>query len=296
MQELRAFVGHSFSDQDKALVAAFLDHFKTLARVYPEFTWDHAEEEAEPSPLSDKVLAKIEGKNVFIGICTRNERAVRDALLRPALFRKNVLMANAGDLQWKASDWIIQEIGLAVGLRMSIILFLEEGVRPPGGLYGDLEYIPFSRPSPHASFDKLLQMFASLTPKESAGSTSAVAPALSKEETPGATSSGEDWEPKPNWTKEKYDRAALHIIIDGSKEGLKTITDAFKASIFAHGVGRAERDGRIEWLKFLFSGDGEFERIKRLTDENPQSGLLRRYVVGSIQNLGISRAQREHMN
>jgi hypothetical protein len=49
---------------------------------------------------------------------------------------------------------------------MSIIIFLEENVREPGGLYGNIEYIPFSRTNPQASFDKLLQMLLSLSPKE----------------------------------------------------------------------------------------------------------------------------------
>jgi hypothetical protein len=80
MQGLRAFVGHSFGDQDRALVSIFCEHFDNLAKAHLGFTWDHAVE-AEPSPLSDKVLAKIEGKNVFIGICTRNELAIRDTSL-----------------------------------------------------------------------------------------------------------------------------------------------------------------------------------------------------------------------
>ena len=48
---------------------------------------------------------------------------------------------------------------------MSIVIFLEEGVREPGGLYGSIEYIPFSRVNPQASFDKLLQMLLSLSPE-----------------------------------------------------------------------------------------------------------------------------------
>jgi len=70
MEDLRAFVGHSFSDHDKALGASFLAYFGSLSKLYPTFSWDHAEE-AEPLPLSTKVLNKITDKNVFIGICTK---------------------------------------------------------------------------------------------------------------------------------------------------------------------------------------------------------------------------------
>jgi hypothetical protein len=88
MQGLRAFVGHSFSDQDKALINIFCEHVDKLAKAHLGFTWDHAVE-AEPAPLSNKVLAKIEGKNVFIGICIKNELAIRDTLLRPIFLRKD---------------------------------------------------------------------------------------------------------------------------------------------------------------------------------------------------------------
>jgi hypothetical protein len=69
MQDIRAFVGHSFSPGDKDLIQVFIDHFRTLADAYPGFSWDHAEK-AEPAPLSQKVLEKIGGKNVFMA-CTR---------------------------------------------------------------------------------------------------------------------------------------------------------------------------------------------------------------------------------
>jgi hypothetical protein len=89
MQGLRALVGHNFSDQDKALINIFCKHFDLRQSGRPfEITWDHAVE-AEPSALSDKVLVKIEGKNVFIGICTRNELAIRDTLLWPVFLQKD---------------------------------------------------------------------------------------------------------------------------------------------------------------------------------------------------------------
>jgi len=75
MHGIKAFVGHSFTSADKQVVDTFLEHFRTLAKAYPDFTWDHAEE-AESKTLSEKILSKIRDKNVFIGICTRRELAV----------------------------------------------------------------------------------------------------------------------------------------------------------------------------------------------------------------------------
>ena len=74
IQGIRAFVGHSFLEQDRNLSRSFTDHFETLSKSSSGgFTWDHAEE-AAALPLSQKVLEKVEGKNLFIGICTRKER------------------------------------------------------------------------------------------------------------------------------------------------------------------------------------------------------------------------------
>ena len=156
MVEIKAFVGHSFSVDDKELIGIFIEHFDSLASSFPGFHWDHAQQ-AEPASVSGKVLTKIEDKNVFIGICARNEYVMQPKAMFRILFLKLVKL-NGTDIQWKTSDWIIQEIGLAVGRQMKVIIFLEDGVRKPGGLFGDIEYIPFSRTNPHASFDKLLQM------------------------------------------------------------------------------------------------------------------------------------------
>lgn len=289
MEELRAFVGHSFSSGDKALVAGFLGYFESLSRLYPTFTWDHAEE-AEPLPLSKKVMAKIEGKNVFIGICTKNERAVRDSDLRPALLRKSVLVTGTRDVEWKASDWIIQEIGLAVGRGMSIILFREEGVRAPGGLYGDIEYIPFSRANPHESFEKFVQMLVALKPKSAVTSSAATKAPPDDEKNELEEPSGESWEPKPDWKKDQYDHALLRMALDRNSTGLESIDSAFRSSALYEGMAGAEWEGQVEWLRSLFIGNSDFEKLRRLADENPKSSLLRMYVARRYVDL------KEHEN
>jgi hypothetical protein len=81
MADLRAFVAHSFLNADEEVVRTFVEHFRTLEKADIGFTWDHAEE-AQALPLSTKVLEKIEGKNVFVGICTRKEYAIDGSTLR----------------------------------------------------------------------------------------------------------------------------------------------------------------------------------------------------------------------
>src|ERR1700751_3568310 len=127
------FVGHSFAEEDKELIRRFLEYFTSLAGAVDYFSWDHAEE-AEPITLTSKVMGIIEGKNTFIGICTKAEQVVvTEPNAPPDGWRSRLIRSRNPNLQWKTSDWIIQEIGLAIGRGLSVILLLEEGVRAPGG-------------------------------------------------------------------------------------------------------------------------------------------------------------------
>ena len=75
MNSIRAFVGHSFTADDDAVITAFLRYFDQVAKLHPTFSWVHAQV-AEPTELARKVLGMVEGRNVFIGICTKKERVV----------------------------------------------------------------------------------------------------------------------------------------------------------------------------------------------------------------------------
>jgi hypothetical protein len=180
MSKISAFVGHSFIEDDKEVVGKFLQHFNRLKGLGIGFTWDHAED-AEPKILSQKVREKMTGKTLFIGICTKREQSVVPNNLKRSLIGTDTFKVKAKDLLWKTSDWVSQEIGFAIAKDMNIMLLLEEGLRKPGGLQGDLEYIPFSRHTSSSSFHKILEMLGSMTPKAEAA---IVDPATSEEPAP----------------------------------------------------------------------------------------------------------------
>ena len=77
-------------------------------------------------------------RNVFIGICTRKERVIEPGLLSATKLPTGYLKGKQEDFLWKTSDWIIQEIGLATGLGLELLLLIEDGVRKPGGIQGDV--------------------------------------------------------------------------------------------------------------------------------------------------------------
>jgi hypothetical protein len=120
MIEIRAFVGHSFAEQDRVLVHQFLSYFDEVKRLNPNFSWETAKR-AEPRDVAEKVLRILSDKNLFIGICTKKERVIADEQLRRVWLRRASLQAEEQEFRWKTSDWAIQEIGLAMGKQLPII-------------------------------------------------------------------------------------------------------------------------------------------------------------------------------
>jgi tetratricopeptide (TPR) repeat protein len=184
---------------------------------------------------------------------------------------------------WKTSDWLIQEIGLAVGRNMRIILFLEEGVRPPGGLYGNMEFIPFLRDRPRDSFDKLLQMLAALNPRQGGPAPAAeTKPAVSEDKT--VPPADEDSEPKPEWSEDKYNRAAFRTIFDRDDRGFAKIDAAYRGSVFNKDDAIPKWEAGIEYMRLLLNKEGDLGKLRTLAEQNPKCSkvflfLARGYLV-----------------
>lgn len=269
MKEIRAFVGHSFSREDAYVVRQFLDHFDHIAQLHPTFSWTHAEA-ATPQELAAKVLAQVEGKNVFIGICTRKERVQstpNDSLLG------RIGITRTSGMTWKTSDWIIQEIGLAKGLGLDLVLLIEQGVRKPGGLQGDIEYIEFQRDAPEKSFNKIIEMIAALSPKVSRSSAVAADTTVSSR---GESKDQDDEEisvtPTAAWTRDDYERALTHLMLKKDEQGAAVIHEAYLAV-----PESAEGDNRVSWLansawmKLILSDTGDLTALKEIVQEHPTS-------------------------
>ena len=278
MAEIKAFVAHSFRAEDKELVQVFIDYFNTLAGLLPEFSWDHAQQ-AEPTSVSSKVLAKIAGKTVFIGICGKSERV----MLSDASFRLpflNLVRFKAADAQWKTSDWIIQEIGLAVGRQMKVIIFLEDDVREPGGLFGDIEYIRFARANPHASFDKLLQMLGALTPRSAADVIAVEARPVTANKPKDEDENISSLEPQLSWDQSDYDQAAFTAIVAREDvDVMSKIDAAYRDSPLSKGGALAVWEARNEWLRMLGDQKGDFDKIKSAVNEDPHNTTLLTYLA-----------------
>ena len=283
MNEIKAFVGHSFMDGDKVLVAEFLKIFDQIRGLVPHFSWEHAES-AEPRELRDKVLSLIGGKNVFIGICTARESVIAHSLLHRVPLLRQALMGNADAFELKTSDWIIQEIGLAIGRGLDLILLVENGVRAPGGLQGNIEYIQFDRTRPEKAFGKIAEMIKALSPKPAvavAGTSEGELPKFHDEFPP---KSGDDkTDPKPDWSKENYKHAMVRMLLRDDPKGADRIGAAYLASLDYNDVeNAAEWEASREYFNTVTHGNGDLGQLRKLAQEHPDNMEISAYLADAL--------------
>ena len=280
MTPIEVFVGHSFDDDDEIVVGKFLKYLDQLSKLQPNFTWVHAKP-AEPRVIDAKVLSLFKGKNLFIAICTKKERVIEPRALKNSLF--NRLSAKGEDFGWQTSDWIIQEIGLAIGRELNVILLVEQGLRSPGGLQGNLERIEFERASPEKVFGKLSEMVSALSPKAFKATLAEPESQSSPPEEKNATQASEnnDWATqKPDWKRLDYELAFMHFIAIDDAAKAKSISDQHLATELG-----AQPQNNTTWDAFkvyvgLVFGKGEsLLRLTRLADENPSIWEISDYLA-----------------
>lgn len=286
MNEIRSFVGHSFVDADTVLVEKFLKYFDRISKLIPNFSWEHAEA-AEPRFLTEKVLSLIEGKNVFIGICTKKELVIDASSLSSSFISSSYRRAKLDSFQWKTSDWILQEIGLAKGRGLELILLVEEGLRQPGGLQGNVEYISFERNAPEKSFGKILEMITALSPGATGEPPGKSAAAASAPVTDGIRSPGGDdaehLNPRHDWTEDEFESAILRAVIGDNEGAIKQIDEAYRASPHAsQGDNAVVWSARLEWFKILFQEGETLDRLRGLAAENSKNIKVVEYLAKSL--------------
>lgn len=138
IRKTKAFIAHSFLDEDKPLINKFLGYLDSFKDI---LEWEHAKE-PQPMGLSNKVKEMMKDKDVFIGIFTRKYSI--------GIWTK----------KWLPSLWIVQESGYAVGKEMKLIFLVEDVISKNDleGLQADYELIFFPRRNPEKSFDKINHM------------------------------------------------------------------------------------------------------------------------------------------
>ena len=162
MEQLKAFVGHSFNESDEKVNNIFLKYFDSLKNSIG-LTYEHAES-AEARELSKKVREKMKGKNLFIGIFTAKDLRLPADKIRKGRFpgKKKSFIEGDNVATSATSEWVIQESGYALGKGMNLLFLKEGGVTIYAGLQGDIEYVEFNRAKPTESFIKISESLGSI--------------------------------------------------------------------------------------------------------------------------------------
>jgi tetratricopeptide (TPR) repeat protein len=282
---INAFVGHSFQEGDREVIRKFLDFFNTVSGLGIGFEWEHAEA-AEPKELSIKVKEKMDRKNLFIGICTARQKSIDLEKITSFPFRKDYLWANEREFSVKTSDWILQEIGFAFGRDMKIMILLENGLKTPGGIQGDIEYIPFYRDNPEQSFNKILEMLRSLTvsPVSKGIIDSSETEKTLQQVT--ALSSDEQFSDKPisEWTIDDYANMLLSSIIKEDHTKEEEIIGSFAGSSYANEPNNLAKWNAYRWyLNMEWKKENRLDQLIELMQANPDNMDVLHFVAQSYE-------------
>ncbi|SFU29653.1 hypothetical protein SAMN05216350_101171 [Polaromonas sp. YR568] len=266
----KAFVGHSFTDDDKKLVLSVTEFLEAFKGSNPAFVWVHAEG-ARPEDIVDKVLPMLRSCDIFIGICSKKERVATSSSFRSALWNKKLQVIEESSLQWKTSDWIIQEIAIAREREMRLILLLEVGVRAPGGLHGNVEYIQFQRDNMSNAYLRLTQMLGAILVQAPPPQISDVAaPEHSQTgEAPKSTDESPLSAPKATWEAIDYEMALFHAILFEDDEYLQTVNEAFSASeLSKRENGFSRWEARKEYSLLILDKGGSFVNLEKMVNQH----------------------------
>ncbi len=283
MAKISAFVGHSFLPEDQEVVRKFTDLFNDMEKSH-DFEWVHATE-PRPQLVDAKVLELMEGRNLLIGICTPNERVAKESRFKETLFGDQIKIKKE-HLEWKTSDWIIQEIGLAIGRNMNIIILLQNGVRQPGSLQGNIEYIPFDRNNVEMSFRQILGMITGLQNSGATGKRSDDAPVSGKSSDDDHDDDVVDNEPEnpdESWDEMRFEFEYFKAVILRNVDRAESISAAWKQRL------GSDQEAAAAWDAFCLL------QATKYSDENNLSeltSLADRYPSNSSIQLSLARAHR----
>ena len=288
MTEIRAFVGHSFGPNDEIVVQTFLKYFDQVSGILPSFTWSSAKA-SEPTELGKKVMSLTADRNAFIGICTKKERVVCDEKLYQPFYSRQLLQGQSTDYAWKTSDWVIQEIGLAVGRGLPIIILLEKGCRKPGGIQGDVEFISFDREAPLQACGQLLEMIRSLSPPiRSQETASTEGPAESLVPSEAVVEPEKDEMPDDTWDQKKFENAFVwQMLIKEDAEKAEKIDNAFLDSDYANdAVKKSEWLAMREYWRIRSPTGGSLNAIKKLHNDYPNNADITSTLADALSYFG----------
>ncbi len=247
---MKAFVGHSFEDEDAETVDKIIKFFVS-AGVKCE-----TGEKAENKSVAEKIKKRILNNDIFVGIFTRDKRV--------CLGKESSETRES----YTTSNWVLQESGFAVARERELIFLVENGIYKFPELQGNLELIYFDRKSLDDAFRKVIEMIQSMKSKKTEGISSQIQEGIEDLEEQETERQREEIAEGINDKEQKPFLKLAHAIFEEknytkaqrvySQEVQKILSDAKKP----------EWEARVQRYCHGLGDAGAFDRLVKLAQKN----------------------------
>ena len=150
----------------------------------------------------------------------------------------------------------------------------------PGGLQGDVEYIRFQRDALEKSFGKILEMITALSPKGPVGQTTSPDTSAAEQKDASKDFDAGSRNPTPSWTRDDFEESVLHLTILEDDLGVQKIYSAYLATPDSSlGDNTVTWQAHMEYVRLFLGKAGNLERLKELSDNNPQNSTILGYLA-----------------
>lgn len=276
---LSAFVGRSFLETDKDVWHEIRDMLESLTSL--GFSFEDARE-AQNRPVSEKIKEGINRNDVYIGLLTCRYRINLSRKPKTILGKIKQFFADDASVRWTTSEWVIEEVGYALGRDRRVILMIEDGVNfPDSDLDADTEWIRFRRDNVKDCQTQLTQIISNLIanslPTQSLSSSTSGPADTAAAAVPEANNE----EPK---LYEQIEKIVLHVR-RGEEEQARKIEEE---------VINSEKNERTRNLVRCYvarrkaeAGDvGSLEELKNLLASDPTNQTALHQLVGYYYDFG----------
>ena len=284
MENLTAFVGHSFSEADESIVASIIKMLnETKQNLNGKFDFETARN-AEAKGIAEKVFEKMEDKDLFIGVCTSRERVIDLSAWTRSISSFGFRFISSKQSEMKASDWVIQESAYALGKGLRVILLIENGVRPIQGLLRDAEYIPFSRENPSSILPSLTSALMNILSGADRRAMKSPEPSKSKSVDIITDNEGYPRRDMDSWDLDDFKEEIREALAVSDHDRLEETLREFK-------VRKESREAESVYLQSyrlfweqLFSDKPKIQELKQLVESHPGNGGARFYYALALRS------------
>lgn len=167
------------------------------------------------------------------------------------------------------------------------MLLVEEGVRSPGGLQGNVEYITFEREAPEKAFGKIVEMIAALAPRAKpigSAETGTAPPDVGTDKDSDA-SYEEAWAvPSVEWKRADYEFALLKAIFFKKEHLIDKLSEAYLATESGTIEANSQSwQAAALYLRTVYGGGSHLDELRKMADRWAANSSVVAYLARSLE-------------